>query len=121
MHKQALKAKRIGYKAQPQQVAVQARHLAPDCAQVQRALRYLYLHNLFYCLAVGLAMNKAADTANALGNKNEIRKVLFLYKLFKAAMNKTDGRYCLYNFFIFNYKVKVNGIIVRLLIIFSPG
>src|ERR1039458_8897482 len=89
-------------------MAVQAGELAPDGPQVERAGRHRDVHDRFHRLAVGLAVDKAADAADALGDIDKLDVVLLLDELLQAAMDEANGRAGLDYLFVFDHQIKVD-------------
>ena len=108
VHEQALEAHGVRHQPQPEQVAVEAGELAPDGPQVQRARRHGDVHDRFDRLAIGLAVDEAADAADALGDIDELDVVLLLDQLLQAAMDEADGRARLDDLFVFDHQVEVD-------------
>jgi len=91
VHEQALEAEGVGGQAQPQQVALDAALLAPDQAQELGARGHLDAHQGLDALGIALAVDAAADAANALGHIAHLLEILGLGQALQAAVDEADG------------------------------
>ena len=108
MHEKAFKPEGIGGDAKPEDMAVDAGQLGPNCSQVERPLRHLDAHDLLDGLAVSQGVLKAAQAADPVGHMDKIDEVPIFHQSFEAPMDITYGGDGVHNLFIFRYEIEVN-------------
>ena len=91
LHKQGVKAKGVGQETQPQQVGVDSAHLAPNGAQIFGSGRHFCAKDLLQGLAIGHAVLKGANAANALYYILIVMEVPTTGQFFQSPMDKADG------------------------------
>ena len=110
LHKQAFESHGVRQESEPEQMAVDTAHLAPDGAQVSGPGRDLDVHDVLHRLAVAHAVHEAADAAGPLHHIGHLVKILLLHQALQPSVDETDGGNGLDDLLILDDQIQMNGL-----------